>query len=87
MELMHPGSLLMLGIRVVQFILAIAALGVTGSLVSAVKSYFQFLEFDDDYGYSHSCSVPGRFDYNIFCVRMIVTAQLRSHRTNHHLRA
>lgn len=80
MELMHPGSLLMLGIRLIQFILAVAALGVTGSLMSAVKSYFQYLEFDDDYGYAHNCSVPGRFDFNIFCVRMIVPSQSRSHR-------
>lgn len=76
----------MLGIRVIQFILAIAALGVTGSLMSAVKGYFQYLEFDDDYGFSHSCSVPGRFNYNIFCVRMMVTPHPRSPRTNDHLR-
>ena len=67
---MHPGSWLMLAIRLIQFILAVAALGVTGSLVSAVRDYFQYLEFDDD---AHNCSVPGRLDYNIFCVRSIVT--------------
>lgn len=84
MGLMHPGSLLMLAIRVIQFILAIAALGVTGSLVSAVKGYFQYLEFDDDFGLSHKCSVPGGFDYNIFCVR-IITSPPSSPRSNNHL--
>ena len=85
-ELMHPGSLPMLGIRIIQFILAVAALGVTGSLVSSVKSYFYFLEFDDDLNYSHNCNVPGRFSYNIFCVRTATISFASSHRTNNHLR-
>ena len=54
MELLHPRALLTLSIRGIEIIFAIAAFGVTGSPVSAVKSYFQSPEFDDHHGDTHS---------------------------------